>query len=290
VVCLVIFFMLSYAISKSYFLLGIIAVVVLLNVLIAVVVDSYGAVKNEDSEEAFWSSRLQYVTEVEAISNWFKNRFSFEFCASFASMIEIIDNKKTKAWESLINVNEDKRETEKAKSDEFISKSVSYLLSRFLVNFYIVVWVVLGALSAGLLWPPQIREWLWMHQNAKNLNDEDSPNVMQDQAKAIAVDGSSFESMVEVIKTELEKCHRKHDKTSEEIQCLRNEMARIKSDVIDMIEKQKAKINLGNDMIVQRINDVKAEVKENNNLMIEVMNDLRDGILDISSRLAVLEK
>jgi hypothetical protein len=44
----------------------------LLNVLIAVVVDTYGAVKNEDSEEVFWTSRLEFVTEVVVLKRVLK--------------------------------------------------------------------------------------------------------------------------------------------------------------------------------------------------------------------------
>jgi hypothetical protein len=44
---------------------------VLLNVLIVVVVDTYGAVKNDDSEKEFWTSRLEFVTEVVVLQRIF---------------------------------------------------------------------------------------------------------------------------------------------------------------------------------------------------------------------------
>jgi hypothetical protein len=54
-------------------LLGILAFIILLNVLIAVVVDTYGAVKEEDSEAVFWASRLEFATEVVVLKRGFKS-------------------------------------------------------------------------------------------------------------------------------------------------------------------------------------------------------------------------
>jgi hypothetical protein len=44
---------------------------------------------------------------------------------------------------------------------EFSSSFWFYLVPRFFTLLFLVIWVVLGAISAGLLWPPQVRKWLW---------------------------------------------------------------------------------------------------------------------------------
>ena len=55
-------------------------IVVSLNLLIAVVIDSYIMIKDNKTEEAFWSSRLDFVTEVELMKHvirvkWIKDLF-----------------------------------------------------------------------------------------------------------------------------------------------------------------------------------------------------------------------
>ncbi len=127
-----------------YILLGVIAVIVLLNVLIAVVVDSYGNVKNKDSEEAFWSSRLEFATEVEVTSNLITQ---LQF-GTFAN-----------AWKSILKVYEDKRnDDEKANGSISGSKFICYLTLRLIFIPVIVIWFTVGAFTFGLLWPPQLRE------------------------------------------------------------------------------------------------------------------------------------
>jgi hypothetical protein len=78
---------------KRYFSLGLVAVIVLLNVLIALVSEAYLVVKEYNSDEVFWSSRLDFITEVEVISDLVSGRALEEFNGWLRSLPE-----KTRVW------------------------------------------------------------------------------------------------------------------------------------------------------------------------------------------------
>ena len=58
----------SDTLATIFFVIYMFLVVVLLaNVLIALVVDSYGVIKIEQAETVFWSNRLEYVAEIHIL-------------------------------------------------------------------------------------------------------------------------------------------------------------------------------------------------------------------------------
>jgi hypothetical protein len=260
----------------------------LLNLLIAVVVDSYDAVKNEDSEEVFWSSRLEYVMEVEVMSNWFKNHFQNDFFSHLASMSKGFEIKCSYAWESLIKVYEDKRSfNEKAKDYEFGSECKRFIMPRLINILYIWVWLILGAVTAGLLWPPQIRKWLWA-RHGKSLKNEGSPKESnQDQELEKNLD-DKLESIVAEIKAEIVKVKEsiklENTKIANMISQQRAEIAKVKSDIVDIVEKHKAETKSDNEKIVLAINNHKAEVKASNDQLLELnkrTNAKMDNLMEL---------
>ena len=56
-----------YRLSQRCILLGIVGVIVYLNVLIAIVVDTYGTVKGSGRVIVFWFSWFEFVAEVEVL-------------------------------------------------------------------------------------------------------------------------------------------------------------------------------------------------------------------------------
>jgi hypothetical protein len=127
-------------------MLGITAVIVLLNVLIAVVVDAYSNVKNKSSEEVFWSSRLEFATEVVLTYNEITRFQSVKFA---------------KAWTSISSFYRDKRtENEKATANKVGSNFFHFFFLRLIFFTILVLWFSSGVITFGLLWPPHVRDWI----------------------------------------------------------------------------------------------------------------------------------
>ncbi len=65
-----------------------------------------------------------------------------------------------KKWDSSIKIFQDQRDrVEKYYNMEFSPQWKRYLIPRVLMMLRNIIWVMIGAIFAGLLWPPQVREW-----------------------------------------------------------------------------------------------------------------------------------
>ncbi len=185
-------------------------------------VDTYGAVKNEDSEQVFWTSQLEFATEVVVIFERHLTTNNNSCCGCCSDTGEQLtthsvaqpatnDNERPNdttitddfpaattagqptqnvdaqpatitngqpvananeqplvmyenfmfsCWEAATWVFRDKRDIYQNNHGERFSSSVLLFL-RFFALLPIVIWVMLGAITAGLLWPPQVRKGLW---------------------------------------------------------------------------------------------------------------------------------
>lgn len=162
-----------------YVLFAFLVVILLSNVLIAIVTDSYGVIKNERAAMVFWSNRLDFVAEMDAIKNVGK---SIKKCfrpgdgAAGAPMrvqetpdgdpILIDEGEKQSlgkfrnAWTSIMNLF-DPNLYETYDVSPSSAEFWCYVFVRFaMVVFVIPVWLILGLCTAGWLWPPQVREYL----------------------------------------------------------------------------------------------------------------------------------
>jgi hypothetical protein len=144
--------------------------IVLLNLLIAVVIDSYNTIKDEKTEEVFWSGRLEFVTELEVIKNWFHTHIPSVFCGPSATATE------SDRWDFVCGY-----EVEDYVSDDdkiwklflavLADKSKIIMLLCPFIYLCNAIWFIFGAVTAGLFWPPAIRKRLWDRRISK---DEDS--------------------------------------------------------------------------------------------------------------------
>lgn len=245
-----------------------------MNLLIAVVVDSYNAVKNDDSEEVFWSSRLEFVMEIEVMSNWFRVNYRSNSFDRMASMSKSFEMKCSYAWESLIKVYEDKRTTvEKARDYEFGSECKRFIIPRVVHIIYIGIWLVVGVVTAGLLWPPQIREWLWA-RHGKSLRKENGlKGSMQDHKTEWDIE-STLESIVTEITTEIVKVKEsiklESNKIANAISHQNAEISKVKLDIKDVVGEKITESKTYDDQILKMIDNLKAEVKANNEQLVEV--------------------
>jgi len=134
-------------------------VILLANVLIAIVTDSYGVIKNERAAIVFWSNRLDFVAEMDAIASgpWKKKVRKAIFLGQDGeggSAGQVERDSSWAAWKKLTDLFEDDLQELSFLSMDFWC----YLLLRMLTACIIIpLWILLGIVSAGWLWPPQVR-------------------------------------------------------------------------------------------------------------------------------------
>ena len=167
-----------------YVAFAFLVVILLSNVLIAIVTDSYGVIKNERAAMVFWSNRLDFVAEMDAILNISKRLGcgKKDGAAGAPSSVQespdgdqfgFDDEQKGHSyakfragWKSIMNLFDpnlyDSYDVNPS-SFEFWC----YVLVRFAaVMFVIPIWLIAGLLTAGWLWPPQVREYLFQQKKA----------------------------------------------------------------------------------------------------------------------------
>mmetsp|Transcript_26808 Transcript_26808/g.32484 ORF Transcript_26808/g.32484 Transcript_26808/m.32484 type:complete len:643 (+) Transcript_26808:548-2476(+) len=111
--------------------------ILLANVLIAIVTDSYGVVKNERSAIVFWSNRLDFVAEIDVIADGVLVK---------RLMCSTTTNKYLEElWNDMIQ--------------NFEGHHPNVLLEVVTFFFIALVWIPIGLVTAGIFWPPQVREY-----------------------------------------------------------------------------------------------------------------------------------
>ena len=160
-----------------YILYAFLVIILLSNVLIAIVTDSYGIIKNERAAMVFWSNRLNFIAEVDAIATVRKQLLGEGYlCPRPWSDVDTTGDevegksKSKKVFRDLWNTL-----TGLFKENPYEYMDVSpgsfdfwcYLLLRIVAIFIIPVWLILGLVTAGWLWPPQVRERLLCQTNVR---------------------------------------------------------------------------------------------------------------------------
>lgn len=142
--------------GRIYFLLFMFLVAILLaNVLIAIVTDSYGIVKNERAAIVFWTNKLDYISECMGIIDgpWRNRVRELFFLPAIDENIISNDEFGYELWNRVTQVH---FERVKVWKFEFwvvvFYKLVTYL--------FIAVWLPVGLLTFGYLWPPQVRKYI----------------------------------------------------------------------------------------------------------------------------------
>jgi hypothetical protein len=152
-------------------------VILLANVLIAIVTDSYQIIRNQRAQTVFWNSRLDYVAEMDLISSgpWItklKNALCCCCCGSGSVKDEGNNIVSTQSdlgksdfgaslWKKLVSLYDD--QDLKLISAEFWC----YLLFRFCGVLIITLWLISGIVTMGFLWPRQVRDRLFVQRTAK---------------------------------------------------------------------------------------------------------------------------
>jgi len=147
-----------------FLLFMVLMVVILATVLIAIVTDSYKIVQTQRSAIVFWTNRLHFVAQVDAISSGFQNehfrrrlgtkKYRYEE-GRFHGNAGMAFGKEF--WKSLIDLFEDEVDASVMSADFWIYNTMRLIAAVVIIP----AWFSLGLLSLGWLWPPQLREFFW---------------------------------------------------------------------------------------------------------------------------------
>jgi hypothetical protein len=216
-----------------YIFYAFVVVILLSNVLIAIVTDSYEFIQNDRAAIVFWSNRLDLVAEMDVIISLVMQRL---FCSSSKSKGAVGAPTRVQERPGGTTILDDGADddglqeglsrniwisiTEKIFDEEYENTNMASLEFWIAMVYQVVVfaivlplWLVIGLISFGVLWPPQVREYLLL-QGEGGESQQSRERQKLEQLKDIQDD-------IALLKTDIQK----------EIAADRSDMARMKHDV-----------------------------------------------------------
>lgn len=235
-------------VALALFILFMFLVVILLaNVLIAIVTDSYKVIQDQRSAIVFWTNRLDFVAEMDAIANgpWktkLKKALGFDdddrppgpSNASERKATEKIFGKES--WKRLMDLFEDEIDDSVVSFEYFL-----YTLLRVAVAVIVIpLWIFVGIITAGWLWPPQIREAVFTSRTFKHSSDsEKEDELRKTQVKKLEVEVKELkdELVQELAQDRTQVVQMKSAVAERKIE-IANEMKQVKRIVTMLFEQQ----------------------------------------------------
>jgi len=197
-------------------------VVLLATVLIAIVTDSYGVIKNERAQVVFWNNRLDFVAEIDLISAWFKKATG---CSSQSERGDY-KSKNTYAestWQHLVELFDEQDQS------IFSLAFCRFSLLRLVAGLVIPTWLIIGVGTAGVLWPPQVREYVVVQKISKRNSVETLTEQRVHQMNELKKEITKLQGE---IKSEV-SADRK------EVKRMKSHLVGIKTDMIEEVNKIK---------------------------------------------------
>lgn len=177
-----------------YIFYGFFIVILLSNVLIAIVTDSYEIVQNDRAAIVFWSNRLDFVAEMDSIASVVRKRIFCKGAEGARTKARMLRNARTEddqasdssrsssssngakmkiaygseewfrdKWDSIMSTFE--HDLYGATEEDIRPIDFWYdILIKTLAVLVIPPWLILGFVTVGILWPPQVREWLFVQK------------------------------------------------------------------------------------------------------------------------------
>jgi ankyrin repeat protein len=203
-----------------YVLYAFVVVILLGNMLIAIVTDLYEVIQHDRAAIVFWSNRLDFVAEMDAIAYGTRKRIrscigehgSAGLAPGAPSEVVELPNGAPQ-WSGKDNADDDDntpdtryfREGWKQLMLLFDSNLYDdidltpgniefwcYLCFQILaVIFFIPVWLLAGVITAGWLWPPQVREYL-LNQKETAISRAELEHKKLQQLRQISSEIKSF--------------------------------------------------------------------------------------------------
>jgi hypothetical protein len=173
-----------------YIFYGFFIVILLSNVLIAIVTDSYEVIQNNKAASVFFKNRLDFVAEMDSIASVVRkrilcmkgddtkvvpisNNITEDDEQSYNGTVAPIDRENNGhgteewfryKWNSIMSLFEHDVYGDGA---EDIGRSAFWIdvLKKTVAIVVIPPWLILGFVTVGILWPPQVREWLFVQKD-----------------------------------------------------------------------------------------------------------------------------
>jgi hypothetical protein len=203
-------------------------VILLANVLIAIVTDSYKVIQDQRAAIVFWTNRLDFVAEMDAIANgpWKKRVKSTVGLGGGDGEVPVAPAGNLfgkEFWKRLMDLFEDDID-----ADMLSLEFMAYTLLRCVTAFFIIPsWITLGIFTAGWLWPPQVREAIFTSAVSKHSSD----SAKEDELRKTQVD------------------------------LLQNEVAKLKEDLTQELAVDRTQVVQMKSQIDQRKMDIQNELK-----------------------------
>lgn len=164
-----------------YVLYAFLVVILLSNVLIAIVTDSYEVIQNDRAAIVFWSNRLDFVAEMDAVTFGLRNKMRLGGDGSDGGLVgqegpaQEPYNKKSSGtstafydgWKNLMQLFDQHLYDDIDMSPSGVEFWFYILFRGLAIVFFIPLWIVAGFLTVGWLWPPQIRQYLFVQKETK---------------------------------------------------------------------------------------------------------------------------
>lgn len=200
------------AVPVIFFLLFMILLVVLLaNVLIAIVTDYYAVVRNERSSIVFWKNRLDFIAEMDALTNFFLkfiNRCGREKSErqktgqaqddSVVSSRGRDDSKyddQQNMWDGLMDIFDPSHHADLA---FFSWESFMLTFLRFCALIIITIWILAGMISCGILLPEKVPRAFFSSVSDKDKVHGNDMDERLNQLKAIHKGLKQWQESVEI--------------------------------------------------------------------------------------------
>jgi hypothetical protein len=216
-------------------------VILLANVLIAIVTDSYKVIQDQRAAIVFWTNRLNYIAQMDAIANGPWKKIFREMLGMGDPEKALLETGVTNPfgkdyWKKLMEMFEDEIEA-RIFSLEYILATLVRLSALFCI---IPAWIVLGIGTFGWLWPPQIREYIFTsavskHNSETEREEELRRNQLVKVRAEIVAMGEELRQELALDRTQIVQTKSSVAERKQEIQ---TEMKHIKRVVAMLFEQQ----------------------------------------------------
>lgn len=214
-------------------------VILLANVLIAIVTDSYKVIQDQRAAIVFWTNRLDFIAEMDAIANgpWkkrLKKTFGFGEGNDLTGRADQQFGKEL--WLQAMELFEDEVD-----DGIFSVDFLLYTLLRVVVALFVIpLWLLLGVITLGWCWPPQVREAVFTSTVFKHSSDtEKEDELRKTQVKKLQEDvmGLKDELLQELALDRTQVVQMKSQVAERKLE-ITNEMKDIKKIVAILFERQ----------------------------------------------------
>jgi len=174
-------------VSLALFVILMFLVVILLaNVLIAVIADSYKIMQDKRSAIVFWTNRLNFISQMDAIDHGPWKSLLYQTLGMKPPVRKFNLSRRSKSfgsdtWDTLMHFLADESETT---AMEYFSGAALRFAT---IVFIVPSWIVLGMCTAGWFWPPQIRAFIFtsaeLKYNSESEKEEELRNTQVEKVK-----------------------------------------------------------------------------------------------------------